>query len=208
MVRTRIHTLLEKFPTQMRNHYFLMRHGESQANTASIIVSAPENGLKLYGLTARGRDQAHEAARHCGLPSSTLVVASDFRRTRETASVVMEVLRIREPMVLEQGLRERYFGRLEGCSSDRYKEVWNSDTRDADHPPYGVESARHLSMRLLRVLRRLESEHSKRYILVVSHGDPLRFLELWARKRPLEEHAELPLFQPAEVRTLPERPLD
>ncbi len=191
----------------MKNHYLLMRHGESQANQADLIVSAPENGLKLYGLTPRGRKQAQEAARLSGLPNSTVVICSDFRRTRETAEVVVEALRIREPLVLEPALRERYFGRLEGTTGDRYREVWAQDSRDADQPPYGAESARHLTMRLVRLLRRLEAKYVRQHILLVSHGDPLRFLELWARKRPLEEHMELPHFEPAELRELPSRPL-
>lgn len=44
------------------NTYVLLRHGESKANVARLIVSDPSNGRKAeYGLTERGRGQATQA---------------------------------------------------------------------------------------------------------------------------------------------------
>ena len=42
-----------------------MRHGESEANVAGVIVSDPEQGCHGYGLTEKGRLQVlHSVARH------------------------------------------------------------------------------------------------------------------------------------------------
>lgn len=66
----------------MRNRYYLMRHGESLANVADKIISLPENGLEGYGLSELGQKQAWDSAKASGLPATTIVVASDFLRTR------------------------------------------------------------------------------------------------------------------------------
>lgn len=187
----------------MNNRYFLMRHGESQANRANMIISAPETGCRLYGLTARGREQAEASARASQLPAKTLVYCSDFVRAKETATIAAQTLGCDTPVV-EEGLRERYFGQLEGEQGERYREVWKQDEFDPDKPLYGAESSRHLVFRLSKVIKRLEEQHKDEDILLVSHGDPLRFLQLWAAERPLTEHLGIKLFEPAEIRALDE----
>ena len=44
----------------MRNRFYAVRHGESAANEAAIVVSAPEHGVPGYGLTTLGRHQAQQ----------------------------------------------------------------------------------------------------------------------------------------------------
>jgi hypothetical protein len=46
------------------NAFFGIRHGESEANVAGLIVSAPEVGTQKYGLTERGRRQVQTVRRH------------------------------------------------------------------------------------------------------------------------------------------------
>jgi probable phosphoglycerate mutase len=185
----------------MRNRYFLMRHGESLANVADTIVSLPANGLEGFGLSALGLEQARASAQASGLGPSTIVVTSDFLRTRQTAEVARQTLGA-PPARLHQGLRERAFGTLEGQSGDRYQQVWSQDDRDPEHTLFGVESAEALAKRLRQVLSELEDAHRAQEILLVSHGDPLRFLQLAAAGRSLTEHSRIQLFAPAEIRLL------
>jgi len=35
----------------LKNIYYIMRHGESEANTRGLIISSPERGTSSYGLT-------------------------------------------------------------------------------------------------------------------------------------------------------------
>ncbi|KAJ3090749.1 hypothetical protein HK102_002797 [Quaeritorhiza haematococci] len=83
--------------------YFAVRHGHSEGNAASIIVSSPEKGCSSYGLTEAGRDQAAQAAETL---ISTLfaqkqtetdikairIIASDYVRTIQTAHIVFNAL--------------------------------------------------------------------------------------------------------------------
>jgi broad specificity phosphatase PhoE len=189
----------------MRNRYYLMRHGESLANVADKIISLPANGLSGYGLSELGRQQASQSALASGLPADTVLVASDFLRTVQTAEVASQSLRCR-PARLHPGLREREFGELEGCRGDDYRKVWVQDEVDPTHTMFGAESALALAERLTRVVQELEQEFHGRDVLLVSHGDPLRFLQLHANGRPLTEHLQVRLFAPAEIRALGDLP--
>ena len=183
----------------MKNRYFLMRHGESEAMLADLVVSSPERGCGGYGLSARGQEQARQSARQSGLGADTLIVSSDFVRARETAQIAAEVLGCAAPR-LEVGLRERHFGALEGTSSANYEQVWQQDAIDPDTPPHGVESARQVTRRLSQVVEGLEAEFKDRTFLLVGHGDPLRFLQMWAAGLPLS--GSMAHFGPAEIRPL------
>lgn len=189
----------------MRNRFFLMRHGESLANLADRIISLPDNGLNGYGLSELGREQARISAQASGLPPSTLVVASDFLRTQQTAEVVCQTLGLR-PARLDTGLRERAFGRLEGQTGADYHRVWEQDSLGFEDTLFGSESCSALAERMLAVVARLEEGWEDREILLVSHGDPLRFLQLAAAGRPLTDHLRVRLFAPAEIRSLDDLP--
>ena len=72
----------------VRNTYYVMRHGQSTANVQGIVLSWPEHGVRPgYGLTAHGCQQVEQAARESGLPASTLVYSSDFARAYQTAMI-------------------------------------------------------------------------------------------------------------------------
>jgi len=75
-----------------RNNYYLLRHGQSEANVAGLIVSG-EEGLTRYGLTAQGRKQATAAAQQlqsllAERSTAVHVFSSDFLRAFQTAEIV------------------------------------------------------------------------------------------------------------------------
>ncbi|MBX3167776.1 MAG: histidine phosphatase family protein [Candidatus Eremiobacteraeota bacterium] len=190
-------------PPVHKNRYFLMRHGESLANLAGKIISSPEHGCAGYGLSELGREQAQRLASQSGLGPETRVLCSDFLRARETAEIAAAALGCAPP-VLEPRLRERFFGPWEGSSADNYEPVWKNDQLDEDEQ--GVESARQLTARLSSLIEELENRETGQCFLLVSHGDPLRFLQLWALGRPTREHQSIRHFSPAEVRFLNDAP--
>ena len=104
--------------------------------------------------------------------------------------------------MLRKGLRERFFGKLEAGSSENYAKVWAHDDSDTINTPFGVESPRYLVHRLSRVVNDLEAQHQGVFVLLVSHGDPLRFLQVSMAGRNLTEHMKVRHFAPAEIRPL------
>ena len=112
------------------NRYFGMRHGESKANVAGLIVSRIETDRSGdYGLSERGRRQAAAAARDCGLTAETMICSSDFARAWETAQIVRERLGAAQ-VVAAAALRERCFGDLDGTPAAGYARVWAADAAD------------------------------------------------------------------------------
>jgi len=184
------------------NAYYLMRHGESEANAAGIIVSDPAAGLENYGLTAKGREEAGESAlAFLEGHAVDLVYSSDFRRALDTAMIAAEIFGVRE--VRASGLlRERWFGELDGGDDARYGMVWERDLRDPDHHSFGVESPRDVGERVLEFLSRCEEEHAGKDILVVAHGDVLQILFCVANGIPVRRHRSIEPMGKAEIRPL------
>ena len=79
-------------PKKLRNTYYGLRHGESEANLEGIISSDPVRGYSTHGLTAVGKVQSRRAAtalidvvgRENFLKGDCIFLSSDFRRARQT----------------------------------------------------------------------------------------------------------------------------
>eukprot|EP00965_Chrysotila_dentata_P034262 1141570-Pleurochrysis_carterae.AAC.2 len=136
----------------LRNRYFGLRHGQSEANVAGIISSDPSIGTTMHGLTALGRLQARRAAttlvdlvgrENLG---STHFYSSDFTRALQTAEEALAgVINLLEyensvetddslelpalPSSLTDGVkvtplvRERYFGDFDGTVLSNYQQA-------------------------------------------------------------------------------------
>ena len=111
----------------MKNRYFGLRHGESLANVAGLVVIDPAIGTVDYGLTDNGRDQVMAAVRDFAeLDATTLIHCSDFLRARETAELAATILECAAPMS-DSRLRERFFGQWDMSTNTGYEEVWDMD---------------------------------------------------------------------------------
>jgi probable phosphoglycerate mutase len=201
---------------QLGNRYFGMRHGESKANVAGLIVSRIETDRSGdYGLSERGRLQTAEAARICGLTARTVICSSDFARAWQTAQIVRERIGADE-VVAAEALRERSFGELDGSPATGYTRVWAADQADAageagagparGPAPDGVEPVTAVLDRTVALIAELESLHAGRDILLVSHGDTLAILQAGFLGVEPAQHRSVPPFGTAEIRPL--RPRD
>lgn len=186
---------------RLANAYRVMRHGQSKANAAGVIVSQIENDRRGdWGLSELGRRQALAAAQQCGLPAHTVICSSDFSRARQTAEIMRAHLGASE-VTLAQGLRERCFGDLEGTPVESYARVWAADEADAD-PVAGVEHPAAVLDRVTGLVADLERRYSGRGILLVSHGDTLQILQAGFLRMNPAKHRHLPHLQTAEIRRL------
>ncbi len=204
---------------RLGNRYHAMRHGQSKANVAGIIVSRIETDRRGdWGLSDLGREQVLEAARACGLPVDTVICSSDFSRARQTAEIVRARLGA-PPVLVTAALRERCFGDLEGTATDNYARVWATDEasaggtagggrdtgdRDADGRDTGdgVEPAAAVLDRVTALVTDLERRYAGRDILLVSHGDALQILQAGFLRMNPAAHRRLPHLGFAEIRAL------
>ena len=76
----------------LHNTYIGVRHGESEANVAHLISSSPQLGVESHGLSSNGRSQVVENTKlflqNNPSNNSYVIIASDFRRARETAEIL------------------------------------------------------------------------------------------------------------------------
>jgi broad specificity phosphatase PhoE len=187
---------------RLANRFSVMRHAQSKANAAGIIVSCIENDRHGdYGLTEYGRQQALAAAQGCGLPGDTVIYSSDFARARQTAQVMRAYLGAPQ-VVIAEALRERCFGHWEGSAAVNYARVWAADETDPDYADGDVEPAAAVLDRATGFIARLERRHRDRDILLVSHGDTLQILQAGLSGVDPSRHRSLPHLATAEIRQL------
>jgi probable phosphoglycerate mutase len=184
------------------NRYHAMRHGQSKANVAGIIVSSIDNDRRGdWGLSETGRDQVLAAARGCGLPEDTVICSSGFSRAWQTAQLVRAQLGT-SAVVPAVALRERYFGEWEGTAVANYGCVWAADAADASAGDHGAEPAAAVLDRVTAFIADLERRYSGQDILLVSHGDTLQILQAGFLRADAARHRTLPHLDTAEIRQL------
>jgi len=162
------------------NQFFLLRHGNSEANAQKIISSDPKISTVTHGLTPLGEDQANAAGElfsQLELSNVNVVVhSSDFKRALETANIFASKQKDVN-VVVEKALRERNFGSLNGEADDQYQKVWDIDRGDSAHTEFGVESVESVATRTLFLVERLNDVYENKTIVLVAHGDVLQILQ-------------------------------
>ena len=195
--------------TGLRNRYYGLRHGESEANAAGLIVSDPRIGCAAYGLTDTGRAQVtasvRAAAEGGALRTPLLWAVSDFLRTRETAEAARAAHPSGGAWQTSLSLRERYFGAFDQRSNTHYPAVWTLDAQDPNHTTDDVEPVSAVAARVHALLQVLEAAHTDTTIVFVSHGDTLQISLAAFEGRPLTAHRDCPPWQPGELRSLSPR---
>lgn len=186
----------------LRNRYYLMRHGDSEANRSDIIVSCPEVGITQYGLTGVGVEQVTRAAYRTRLGPDTVVISSDFLRARETAEIFSKVIASHTPVQLATELRERYFGEWDGHDAKHYHAIWSQDSDPLQDDHHGVENVVAVQQRFLRFIAHLETQYQGRQILLVSHGDVLQIGLTHFKNVSPRQHRLLIPIRTAEIRLL------
>ena len=194
----------------LRNHWYALRHGQSKANVAQVVVSDPANGCNGHGLTDIGREQFRQSLSANALAKlgaaapdhQALLYSSDFARAIESATVAAELLQIEREVQIDTRLRERYFGRYELGDASAYEKVWLADRSNMNTAENGVEPVREVALRMTELVETLEQQHHNQTIVLVSHGDPLQILECVFSNHPPARHRDLAPLENAELRLL------
>lgn len=148
--------------------FYLVRHGESEANAARRFAGQSDSPL-----TERGRRQAEAVARELAKVRFDKVVSSDLSRTRDTAAVIAKAQGIDLEIVPE--LREIDVGDKTGTPFDEISGLpsWRDDAFVA-WP--GGETLDQVLARTQGAIDRLARENPGKTICVVGHGGVNRIL--------------------------------
>jgi len=141
----------------------LIRHAESEGNRDQVFTATP-----LVPLTPRGRIQAHVAASWMAARYSPVrVVTSPYQRARETSSIIAEVLQL--PIVVEEDLHERDYGRLAGLAYTTPRPGYDRERYWTWRPEAG-ETLEEVLVRVGAVLDGIAVALPGKDVIVVSHG--------------------------------------
>jgi probable phosphoglycerate mutase len=139
-----------------RRPFYFVRHGETETNLQRLVAGSIDTPL-----TARGRQQALDAAQLLAKEPVTAVYSSPLCRARDTAAPIAERLRL--SVVVLPGLAERAWGALEGQPRA---------SRVRDVTPQGAETPIAFSERILGALAQIDSDAP----LIVGHSGVFRVL--------------------------------
>ncbi len=192
---------------ELKNRYFIIRHGESKANVAEIILSHPEHGEhEDFTLTEKGEEQVVDSVKKAKsgnlLGNDTIIYSSPFSRCKRTAEIAKEILGIKDEILFDNRLKERWFGDFERTHNSNYQKVWDYDINNANHKNNNVESVSEVQIRVWSLIRDLEKKYSSKKILLVSHGDALQILQTAFLQKSPSVHRQISHLHTAEIREL------
>ena len=146
-----------------------IRHGETAWNVGNRI-----QGQLDVPLNETGRWQARRLGAALADETIDVVYTSDLARAHETAQALASVPAAR-PLVADTGLRERHFGRFEGCTWAEIETDWPLESerwrrRDPAFGPEGGETLTQFYERAVGAATRLASAHPGQTIALVAHG--------------------------------------
>ena len=166
------------------NNYALIRHGEAESNVLDVISS---HDLNLHGLTEKGIEQVKESAKKLkdtgvsvdGVSKPvTKIYCSDFRRTKETAKIIADVLGIDESEIIyDARLRECDGGDMDGGKWSDRLESFKDEEQRVFWGPKGGESVFDVKKRAAQFLYEIDSENKGENILIVTHGLTIRMMK-------------------------------
>jgi len=191
----------------LNNRYFALRHGQSKPNISQIILSHPEEGKKdEYTLTSEGENQVRNSLKKAKeqelLDSDTVIYSSPFSRCKKTAQIAKEVLGVKDKIIIDDRLQERWFGDWEKSHNSNYQKVWEKDRQNPKHQEEKVESAFDVLKRTISLIEDLEKKYTGKKIILVSHGDALQILQAGLLNKSPSVHREIESIDTAEIKEL------
>jgi glucosyl-3-phosphoglycerate phosphatase len=215
--------------TPLENEYWVLRHGQSQANVAKIIASNPDIACHKFGLSETGKEQAAQAGadvveafreRNNRLPrlQKVVLLSSDLLRAKETAEIVRDKLLeagipllyqnvAQEPgidkgIAMETRFRERWFGQWDETDDTNYPNVWKDDAEDPNHTIKGVESVNDVVARTTQCICEWDERLERCMVICVAHGDVLQIMQTAFAKMDPSKHRSLEHLETAKLRQL------
>ncbi|SHI02476.1 uncharacterized phosphatase [Sporobacter termitidis DSM 10068] len=144
--------------------FYLIRHGETDWNRQNRL-----QGIEDIELNETGIRQSAECARALRGVKAGRILSSPLKRAVKTAEIISEYTG-GPPVIVEEGLTERDFGRLSGITLPE-REALLASGEDPGMEPFDV-----LTDRLLRVLNAYKACGGAENILLVSHGASINAL--------------------------------
>lgn len=148
---------------------YLVRHGQTDFNAGNIT-----QGESDIPLNDTGKQQARELAQEIKERNLDFDIyyVSPLQRARQTAEIITDG---KAEFIIDNLLKERYFGELEGQKIDDWSKIGDIFDRRVNLSSYGIEPIKTLLARAQIFLDKLATTYPDNVsILVVAHGALLR----------------------------------
>jgi isoleucyl-tRNA synthetase len=197
---------LNTHQTKDPNTFYLMRHGEADANTGDWIASEEKKGSTISKLTKKGKEQVAVAAKKLQKEHIDIILHSPFHRTKETASIIGKELGVK--ITEDKRLVELHVGEFAGKKISDYHAFFENDMERFTKAPEKAETLAQVRERMYQALRDINAQHEGKNILIVSHGDCLWMLQSALQHIPFEEtfamkYPKVGLFEKATIDNYP-----
>ena len=169
----------------------LLRHGESQ-------FSHTLRGHLDDDLTPKGWQQMQSTINQVIEPKWDMIVSSSLKRCACFAEQLAKTTEL--PLLLNDDLKEMYFGDWEGVSTQKIYEtspelLANFWQKPSQYCPPRAETLMQFQMRILKGFQNL-LEHMRKqnlqHALVVTHGGVIKLLTCLAGQHPLDDLLKMP----------------
>ncbi len=197
---------------KLKNHYFLLRHGESPINLRDLASSWPE---KVYSpLTKKGRKKITEVAKLFRNKKIDFIFSSDMLRTKLTAQIIAKGLRLSPRF--DKRLRDIDVGIFNGKRISEAGKFWAPQGKKVSSLKYYQrrftiaapqgENYVDVEKRMTSFLKDLEKKYHGENILIVGHKRPISLLEKmvlgWSREKFIEQIIRDKEIKNGEIRRL------
>lgn len=168
----------------------LLRHGERQESR--VLVGR----LPGIALSERGRNEIAAVAERLAESNIAALYSSPLQRTRESAEIV--AARLGLAVALHDDLIELDFGEWTGATFEAIRAdprwpAWANQRSLATIP--GGESMRQVQRRAVEALLEIGEAHPDASVVVVSHGDVIRAMLVFALGMPLDFYGRIEVAQ-------------
>lgn len=161
---------LKKFSQKSGNKYILMRHGQAENNTLDVISCNKNN---THHLTEVGKKQTIKVASALKKKKIDLIASSPFIRTKETALIIKDALGLKESQVIfDSRLAEANFGDFDGKKPNEYHAQFSGLAEKFKKRVPNGENLTDLKKRTMDFLEEIDSKHSGKNILIITHEYP------------------------------------
>jgi len=165
--------------------FFVIRHGESEANLNRLLDSRILN----LSLTLNGLQEAHNIGQLLAKKKSkiNIIVSSPLIRAVQTAEVINQIFEGCCCIVLDSRLIERDYGIFDGCSAVEFEpckktemetiptlETFLEKLNYREHP--SMESYQEVYARMSSALFELAENHLGENVVITTHGNSMRSL--------------------------------
>ena len=171
--------------------FHLLRHGEH-----GLLGRVLAGRMPGVGLSERGRAEIAAVAERLAGDDITALYASPLQRTRESAEIV--AARLGLPIEFRDELLELDFGEWTGATFDAIRAdprwlAWSSQRSLATIP--GGESMRAVQRRAVEALLEISGRRGGETVVLVSHGDVIRAMLVFALGMPLDFYGRIEVGQ-------------